>query len=99
MTTPDNKSSENEGYNKGNREALRQLMSGTAREALRRFTMHPTSVGYEGAIDGAVQWQVSIIDAGGGVNLMPFVRENCAHQVIRTNSVICKDCGEIEPVR
>lgn len=97
MTTPDQTFPDNYGLKEGGREALRQLMNGTAREALRRYTMHPTSIGYDGAIEGAVGWQMSNIDAGGGIDLLPFIRENCAHMWIFTDRHVCADCGEIGP--
>ncbi len=85
---------ENEGVIQGNRAALRRLMESTAREAVRRYKMNPRAE-YEGAVTGAVSEQMSIIYAGGGIDLLPFIRESCAHMWISTERHVCADCGEI----
>ena len=95
MTTPDKTFPENHGLNYSNREALRQLMVGVAREALRQYTKSVTTPNHQKAIDAAVGWQMSNFDDGGGRDLLPFIREYCAHMWVSTEAHVCADCGEI----
>ncbi len=97
MTTPDKTFPENYGLKEGNREALRQLMVGAAREALRQYTKSVTTTNHQKAIDAGVDWQMSNLDDGGGRDLLPFIREYCTHMWISTDRHVCTDCGNIGP--
>ncbi len=88
---------ENEGLIEGERAVLRQLMIGASREALRRYTMHPTSERYDEAPEGAADLFMATIDAGGCIKLLDIIRHCCAHTWISTDRHVCSDCGEIGP--
>lgn len=103
MTTPDENTRENEGYNKGNREALRQLMESVGLEAIRRYVtirryLHdPTPEDIQILIDQAIEWQMLNSEVVQQVDLMLIMREQCVHLWISTDRHICADCGEIGP--
>ncbi len=103
MTTPDNTSHENEGYNKGNREALEALMESLGLEVIRRYVtirryLHdPTPEDIDILIGQAIRWQILNSEVVQQVNLILLMQEQCVHLWISTDRHVCSDCGKIGP--